>query len=204
MRRLPRARRSGVVTATSSALVAAVIATAAIIAPGFEEQRLDLDDGSVWVANGEERAIGRANLQIAALDAIVESEGAELSIVQSPDEIVVLDSASATAEIVDAARAEVVESVPMPPDDPSLAIDGDTAVVHSGGSGETWVVPRLLLADFDAAAAAPLVFGEGSAVALDDRYGIAAVSPATGEVLRIDPESTALAASVRSVGEFAE
>ncbi|WP_169077932.1 Ig-like domain-containing protein [Microcella alkalica] len=189
MRRLPRARRSGVVTATSSALVAAVIATAAIIAPGFEEQRLDLDDGSVWVANGEERAIGRANLQIAALDTIVESEGAELSIVQSPDEIVVLDSASATAEIVDAARAEVVESVPMPPNDPSLVIDGDTAVVHSGGSGETWVVPRLLLADFDAAAAAPLVFGEGSAVALDDRYGIAAVSPATGEVLRIDPES---------------
>ena len=188
MRRLPRVRRSSLITATSSVLVGAVITAVAIIAPGFEEQRLDLDDGSVWVANGEQRAVGRANLQIDALDTVVEAEGADLEIVQSAAEVVVLDRANATAQIVDAARAEVVESVPLPPDEPSLSIAGETALVHSGGSGETWIVPRLLLPDFDAASSAPLVFGEGSVVAIDERYGIVAVAPATGEVLRIDPE----------------
>ncbi len=107
---------------------------------------------------------------------------------QSAADVVVVDRANATAEIIDAARAEIVESVPLPPDEPSLMIEGGTAVVHSGGSGETWIVPRLLLGDFDAASAAPLVFGEGSAIALDERYGVVAVAPANGEVLRIDPE----------------
>ncbi len=189
MRRIVRARRSSIITGTASAVIAAVVATIAIIAPGFEEQRLDLNDGSVWVSNGEQRAIGRANLQVAALDTVVESEGADLRIIQSGADIVVLDPVNATAEIVDPARAEIVESVPMPPDAPSLAIAGETAVVHSAGSGETWIVPRLLLPDFDAASSAPLVFGEGSAVALDERYGVVAVSPASGEVLRIDPET---------------
>jgi len=188
MRRLLRARRSSIITGTSSAVVAAVIATIAIISPGFEVQRLDLNDGSVWVANGEQRSVGRANLQVGALDTVVEAEGADLRLVQSASDVVVVDRANATAEIIDVARAEVVESVPLPPDEPSLAIEGETAVVHSAGSGETWILPRLLLGDFDAASAAPLVFGEGSAVALDARYGVAAVAPASGEVVRIDPE----------------
>ncbi|GAA1689165.1 Ig-like domain-containing protein [Microcella alkalica] len=188
MRRFLRARRSSVITGTSSALVAAVIATIAIVSPGFEVQRLDLNDGSVWVANGDQRSIGRANLQISALDTVIEAEGSDLRIIQSANDIVVVDSVNATAEIIDAARSEVVESVPLPPDEPSLDVDDETAVVHSAGSGETWIVPRLLLGDFDAASSAPLVFGEGSAIALDAQFGVVAVSPAGGEVLKIDPE----------------
>lgn len=187
MRRWTRPRRSSLLTGASSALVAAVVATIAIVAPGFEAQRLDLNDGAVWVANGEQRSVGRANLQIARLDTVVTGEGADLQLVQSAAEVVVVDRANSTAEILDPARSEVAESVPLPPDEPTLAIEGETAVVHSAGTGETWIIPRLLFPDFDAASAAPLVFGAGSAIALEARYGVAAVSPATGEVLQIDP-----------------
>jgi large repetitive protein len=182
-----RQRRSRMVTSLGTAVVTAVLATIAIVSPGFEVQQLELDDGSVWIANGEQRAIGRANTQISSLDTVVQSEGADLHIVQSGTDVVVVDQSQATAEIIDTARAEVIESVPLPTARSTLAIAGDSAVVHSSQSGGLWILSRSLLSDFDATSAAPWGLGPGSAVAFDDRYGVAAVSSTREEVVRIDP-----------------
>ncbi len=46
------AHRSLVATATSGVLIAAVVATIAIVSTGYTAQKMQLDDGSVWVANG--------------------------------------------------------------------------------------------------------------------------------------------------------
>ena len=177
--------RSAAVSGIGGGTAFAVLATLAIVAPGFQAERLDLNDGSVWVANAERQAVGRANLQLGSLDTVIAGEGSSLAVVQDETDVVIVDSANATAEIIDAALAEVSDTVPLPPDEPSLALLDTSAVVHSAGTGETWIVPRALLTDFDSTSAAPFIFGNGSAVALDARLGVIAAAPGTGEVLRI-------------------
>lgn len=188
MRRWLSRYRSAFTTAVGTAVVTAVVITVAIVYPGFESQRLDLNDGSVWVVSGERQAVGRANLQVGELDAVIPGEGSQLSVVQQGADVVVVDGANATAELIDGARSEIVESVPLPPDDPTLLLAGQSAVVHSGGSGATWVTPRSLLADFDPAGIAAFQFGPASAIAALDGVGVIAASPGLGEVYRFDPD----------------
>ncbi len=176
------------ITAISGGVVTALVATLAIISTGFESTRLDLNDGAVWIVNAERQAVGRANLQIGALDSVIPSAAAQLTMVQSAGDVIVVDGANATAEIVDAARSEIVESVPLPPEQPTVLLANDTVVVHSGGTGETWITPRALLGDFDPSAAPLLQLGTDSVITSTPRSGVLAVSPALGEVYRIDPE----------------
>lgn len=183
-------RRSAILSGTSGGVIAALIATVAIVSSGFEAQRADLNDGAVWVASSERQAVGRANLQIGALDTVVTGDGADLEVLHHGADVVVLDRQNATAELLDVARSTVRESVPLPPEEPRLTWTSDSAVVHSGGTGETWVVPWTLFEDFDAATSAPFTFGPGSSLVATDRFGIAAVSPSAGEVYRLLPDRT--------------
>ncbi|WP_439563716.1 Ig-like domain-containing protein [Microcella sp.] len=180
--------RPAALTAVSGAVVAATVVTLAIVYPGFEAQRLDLNDGAVWVVNGERQAVGRANLQVGVLDSVIPGEGEQLEVVQRGSDVIVVDAVNATAELVDTARSEVIESVPLPPDDPELMLAGSSVVVHSGGSGETWVTARTVFSEFDPSGVASFQFGPDSAVAATDRYGVVAVSPGLGEVYRVAPD----------------
>ena len=182
------ARRPAVITAVGGGTVAALVATLAIVSSGFDATRLDLNDGAVWVVNAERQAVGRANLQIGALDSVIPSAAAQLSLVQSSGDVIVVDSANATAEVVDPARSEVVESVPLPPEQPSLMLAADSVVVHSGGTGETWITSRALFGDFDPSAVPLLQLGADSVVTSTPRLGMLAASPGLGEVYLIDPE----------------
>lgn len=56
-----RSHRSAVATGVSGLVIVGLVAGVALVGPGYEQQRLDLDDGTVWVANGSRTAIGRAN-----------------------------------------------------------------------------------------------------------------------------------------------
>jgi len=172
----------------SGGIVAVTVVTLALVYPGFEAQRLDLNDGAVWVVNGERQAVGRANLQVGVLDSVIPGEGAQLQMVQRGSDVIVVDAVNATAELVDGARSEVIESVPLPPDEPTLMFSGTNVVVHSGGSGETWVTARSQFADFDPSSVAAFQFGPDSSVAATDRYGLVAVSPGLGEVYRVAPD----------------
>jgi len=175
-------------TAMSGGTVAALVATLAVVSSGFDATRLDLNDGAVWVVNSERQAVGRANLQIGELDTVIPSAAAQLSLVQSAGDVIVVDTANATAEVVDVARSEVVESVPLPPEQPALMLAGESVVVHSGGTGETWITSRALFGDFDPSAAPLLQLGADSVIVSTPRWGMLAASPALGEVYRIDPE----------------
>ena len=57
------AHRSLVATATSGSVIAALVATVAIVSTGYTAQRLDLNDGSVWVANGTSQVIDPRGFQ---------------------------------------------------------------------------------------------------------------------------------------------
>ncbi|MDX2025305.1 Ig-like domain-containing protein [Microcella sp.] len=191
--------RSAVLTSVSGGVVAATLVTLAVVYPGFDAQRLDLNDGAVWVVNGDRQAVGRANLQVGELDSVIPGEGSQLSVVQRGSDVIVVDTDNATAEVIDTARSSVQESVSLPPDEPSVMLTGSNVVVHSGGSGETWVTPRSVFDDFDPAAVAGFEFGPDSVVAATDGFGIVAVSPGLGEVYRVVPSGIDRVASTTAI-----
>ncbi|HET8958222.1 MAG TPA: Ig-like domain-containing protein [Microcella sp.] len=180
-------RRSAWVSAVSGTVIAAVVSTLAVLHPGFEVQRADLNDGSVWVVNGERQSAARANLQIGALDAVVVGEGADLEVRHHGSDVMLLDRVNAQAEVLDAARSTIDFTVPLPPIEPDVQVVGQTAVVHTAATGDLWTVPWALFDDFDVASVAPLTFGPDSTVRASDRYGLAIASPVTGEVHRLAP-----------------
>ena len=94
-------RRSAWMSAVSGTVIAAVVSTVAILHAGFEVQRADLNDGSLWVVNGERQSAARANLQIGALDAVVVGEGSDLAVRHHRNDVVVIDRINAQAEVLE-------------------------------------------------------------------------------------------------------
>jgi hypothetical protein len=190
IRRWIRSHRSLVATATSGFLVAALVAAVAIVSTGYTAQRLDLGDASVWVSNGEESFIGRANTEVLELNSVVAGAGSDLDVVQRGSTVVMFDRADATLEIVDAATSEVSDSVPLPPDQPGVFLAGDNTVVYSEGSGEVWIMPTADLGDFDAELEPTLSVGADSVVSVDENGLLFAFSPEAREVYRVDAAGT--------------
>lgn len=178
--------RGAVAAGASGAVVVALVATVAITFPGFTAQRLHLDDGSVWVANNEAQAIGRANPGVLELNTVIETGVATGTVVQAGGTVLLVDPMNATLDIVDPVDAGLGERVALPPDRPRVLLAGDQAVIHSEGTGELWVVPLLELDGFDPASPAVLALGEDSIVSLDDDGTLFAVAPLLGEVYRLE------------------
>ncbi|MCU1528488.1 MAG: hypothetical protein JWP75_2251, partial [Frondihabitans sp.] len=133
--------RSLAATTLSATVIGVVVATIGLTSSGYQAQKLNLDDGTVWVANDNLTAIGRANPAVLELNSAVRSTGADLSVVQDASHVLLLDRSDATVGVVDTATAAVSQSVPLPPNQPDVLLAGDTAVVVSGKTGEFWSMP---------------------------------------------------------------
>ena len=180
------ARRSAITTAVSGVLVAAVVATVAVVSGGYEAQRLDLDDGSVWVANGSQNVVGRANTQILSLDTVIPTSGTDLQLVQDGRDVLVVDRTDNKIDIVDPASAEAPESVPLPPQDPQVFLAQGTVVILAAGTGEIWFTPVEELADFDAESEPLRTFGADAVASVSEEGIVHVYSPDAAEVYRID------------------
>ncbi|MEY2849649.1 MAG: hypothetical protein RI885_2316 [Actinomycetota bacterium] len=186
MRSWLAAHRSAVISVTSSVVVAAVVATAAIVSGGYEAQRLDLGDGSVWVAKGSSQVIGRANTEVLALDTVVETTGSELTVLQSSDALLIVDETESTLGVVDQATAEIVESVPLPPQALDVRLAQNVIVIHSGATGEVWTVPLDDVAAFDAESEPAFALGARSAVSLSPDGTLLLLSTEADELYEVD------------------
>ncbi|MFC5501208.1 Ig-like domain-containing protein [Lysinimonas soli] len=184
------AHRSLVATATSGTVIAAVVATLAVVSTGFTAQKVDLGDGSVWVGNNSSQVIGRANPQVLELNTVVRSTGAELSVVQSTAEVLLVDHTDATVSIVNPATSTTGESIALPPQQPEVFLAGDRAVIYAAGTGELWLVPLAQLQSFDATTPSTLSLGEGTVVRVSPEGTLVAYSPGLGEVYRLDASSS--------------
>jgi hypothetical protein len=189
-RRWILAHRSLVATVTSGVLVAALVATVAVVSSGYTAKRLDLGDASVWVANSAERFIGRANTEVFELNSVVEGDSDDIDVVQSGATVLLLDRSNATLGIVDPATSAVLDSVALPPDAPEVFLAGANAVVHAAGTGGLWIVPLADLADFDADADPLLSLGARSVVSVDENGLLFAFSPESKTVYRVDAASS--------------
>ncbi|BDI22027.1 fibronectin type III [Herbiconiux sp. L3-i23] len=171
--------------------IASVLIGVAVVSDGYKAQRLDLDDGSVWVVNGSKQVVGRANTQIRALDTVVASTSGTLDVLQQGTEVVVHDRGNSTIELLDPATSTIEDTIPVPPDDTRIFTTGPrvadgVAVVLSQGTGEAWVVPLAQLDAFDAQSEADLVFGAGAVGAMDSDGTFYVYSPEASQVSRVE------------------
>lgn len=180
------AHRSASVAALSGAVIAVVIIAIAVVSTGYSAQKLTLDDGSVWVANGSSEVIGRANPQVLALNSVVASTGTELDVVQQGATVLLFDRTNAKLDIVDPATSAVLDSVPLPPDTPQVFLAGDNVVIGSGGSGEFWIVPLSGLAHFDAQSQPTLSLGADASASVSPTGELFVYSAAAHKVFSVD------------------
>ncbi|MCU1437854.1 MAG: tandem-95 repeat protein [Naasia sp.] len=193
-----RAHRSPLVSALGGAVILALLVTIAVVSTGYTAQRMDLDDGSVWVANGSRQVIGRANTQVLQLDTVVASTSSSLEVHQQGRDVLLFDRGNSTVDVVDPATAESADSVPVPPEDTVLHTTGaglveGRVVVHATGSGRLWIVPMAEFPDFDATRTpADLNLGAGSVSALQPDGILTAYAPESGNLYRVDAASGAV------------
>ncbi|MFZ2963308.1 MAG: Ig-like domain-containing protein [Rhodoglobus sp.] len=200
MRSWFRKHLSTVVSATSGALIAALVATVAIVSTGYTAQRLDLADGAVWVANSQQHAIGRAATEVLELNSVVETTGNDLEVLQRGETVLLFDRAENALEIVDPATSQITDSVALPPDRPEVHIAGDRVIVHEAGTGEVWIVPLAELATFDAEAEPSLSLGTGAVLSVAPDGMLFALAPATSQIYRVNTAISDAAESAQAVG----
>jgi hypothetical protein len=186
VRKWLRSHLSLVISVTSGTVIAALVAAVAIVSTGYTAQRVDLDDGAVWVANSQQQAIGRANPDVLELNTVVASTGSDVDVLQSGQTVLLFDRTGNKIDIVDPATSTISDSVPLPPAQPEVFLAGTSVVVFEAGTGELWIVPWNDFAVFDAESDSTLSLGPGSVVSVDPAGLLFAYSPSTGQVLRVD------------------
>ena len=194
------AHRSGVATATSGTVVAAIVAGVALTSTGYTAQKLDLGDGSVWVANGALQAVGRANPEVLELNSVLRTSGTDLEVVQQGTTVLVVDHADATVRIVDPAESTLGESTALPPEDAQVFLAGDRVVIHAAGTGELWIVPVTELEDFDTSQPTSLSLGLDSVVNVAPDGTLFAYSAELDQVYRVDAARVDVVGSTWTAG----
>lgn len=193
------AHKSIAATVTSGSLIAALVAGVAIVSDGYSAQRLDLNDGTVWVSSSAQQAIGRANTAILELNTVVPGESAAIDVVHSGETVLLFDRGNNRVDIVNAATSEIDKSVPVPPTNPDVFLAGDRAVVISQETGEVWLMASSDFENFDAGTEPTLSFGADSVASVDANGTLFAYSPDAGELYRVETASGDSVGQVRSV-----
>ncbi|MEN2737645.1 Ig-like domain-containing protein [Microbacterium sp. X-17] len=180
------AHKSIAATALSGTVVAAVVATLAVVSGGYSAQHLQLNDAAVWVASDAKKALGRANTQIDSLNSIVPGTGEALDVVQDGQNVLLLDKEANTAAVVDPATAQAGKSVALPPRSPQVAVAGDHVAMLSQTTGQLWLTSVSQLEQFNSGSAPTMDLG-GRAVGAMDPFGVLfAYQPATRNLVRVD------------------
>ncbi|MDH6180572.1 hypothetical protein M2152_000754 [Microbacteriaceae bacterium SG_E_30_P1] len=191
--------RSLTASVASGTVIAALIAGVAIVSTGYTAQRFDLGDGSVWVPNNAQQAIGRANTEILELNSVVPTTGSDLSVVQDGSSVLLVDRSEARLEVIDPATSESVDSVVLPPERPEVWTAGPNTVIFEAGSGRVWVVPVDDVAGFDSQAPAVLELGPDALVTVEPDGTLFGWAAATGALYRLEASSSEVAQTVGSV-----
>ncbi|MFB2583570.1 Ig-like domain-containing protein [Herbiconiux liukaitaii] len=192
-----RSHRSLLSTLVGSAALLALVTTTAFVSTGYPAQKVELDDGAVWLTSDLHQAAGRANPQVGLLNAAVRMESGSLDVAQNGRMVVVSDLGGAEARILDTARAEVADTFPLPVGEAEVHLGDGVALVSSLTSGDVWLADPESLAAFDPESPPDLTLGAGGRVALGGGGELFAASAATGTVLTLaDAASSAAMGSV--------
>ena len=184
------AHASLVISVTSGVVIAALVGAVAIVSTGYPAQQLELGDGSVWVANSQQQAIGRANTEVLELNTVVASTGNDIQVLQQGSTVLLVDRTENKIDIVDAATSEISDSVALPPNQPEVLLAGTRVAVFEQGTGELWLLNSADLSTFDAQSDSTLSLGTDAMVSMDPAGMLYAYSPSAGLVYRVNAASS--------------
>ncbi|WP_241536368.1 Ig-like domain-containing protein [Clavibacter michiganensis] len=179
-----RRHRQAATTVTGGAVVLALLTGFALVSDGYQAQRVDLDDGSVWVVNSAQQAIGRANTAVLELDSVVDSRSEDIDVLQAGSTVLLADRGSSRLDVVDDATSEVVDTAPLPAG-AEVMLAGPRAAILVPATGQLWLVPVAGLSAFDAASAPTLILGADAVASMGDDGTLLVYSAATGTLSRI-------------------
>ena len=181
LRARPRTLASaGIVTAGAVA-----ISTMAFLYEGFPTTEVDLHDGGVWVTKQSSLLVGHFNHESRVLDSGLRTVSDEYDILQSGDDVLVVDKAGSSVTAVDPAMVVLGDNAQVP-GGADVALGGSTLAILDPSAGSLWVLPAKAVASFEVAGNEPAAeLGEGADVAVGLDGTVYAVAPATGEVVTI-------------------
>ncbi|CAN5316816.1 Ig-like domain-containing protein [soil metagenome] len=180
------AHRSLVATTISGVVIAAVVATIAIVSTGYTAQKMNLGDGSVWVANSTDQVVGRANTEVLELNTVVRGGANDLGVVQSGETVLMVDRANATVKTIDPATSTILDEIALPPQQPQVYLAGGRVLIFAAGTGELWILPLVELSGFDATSDPTLNLGSNASISVASDGTLFAYLPDFDQVRRVD------------------
>jgi large repetitive protein len=184
------AHRSLILTIASGVVVSAVVTTFALTSTGYTAQQLNLNDSSVWVANGTQQAIGRANTAVRQLNSVVSTTGNDLDVLQNGTSVMLVDNADDKLQLVDPATSTVTQTVPLPPNQPQVFLSQNSVVIVAAVTGQVWMTPVSQIATFNSQSAPTLSLGPNVVASMDSSGTMFVFSPSTKHVDRIEPDTS--------------
>lgn len=182
--RTSRSQRSEPLSATRlssvtvGVAVPAVLATLAIINPGYDISDVDLNDGSVWITNTTELKAGRYHAKVKEINGGVVPTDQTFDVLQDGQDVLIAQGASLSR--VDPANVAFDAVAQIPAGAATSMAAGVLAVTDDSGS--VWVQRVSDLTTIDDTTPPLADFGDG-AVSTVDRSGIVhAWDPGTGAV----------------------
>jgi hypothetical protein len=184
------AHRSLILTIVGGVVITALVTALAITSTGFTAQQLNLNDSSVWVANGTQQAIGRANTAVRQLNSVVSTTGTDLDVLQNSSTVMLVDNADSKLQIVDPATSTVSQTVPLPPNQPQVFLSKSNVVIVATATGQVWITPMTQIATFSTQSSTPLSFGPNVVASMDPDGVLFVYSPTAKKVIRIEPDTS--------------
>lgn len=190
------AHKSLAVSAVSGTAVVALVTTVALVSGGYPAQRLDLGDAAVWVTSQSRELLGRANTEISQLNTVLASASKRVDVVQSGENVLMVDLGNNTVGRVDPATSTAGKSVPLPPREPVVQLAGNRVSIGSEATGQVWMTGVGQLPEFSAVGQPTFDLGGQSIMSMDDNGTFYAYLPETHQLRRVD---TATSQAVQSV-----
>jgi hypothetical protein len=182
--------RSLILTVVGGVVIAALVTAFAITSTGYTAQQLNLNDSSVWVANGTQQAIGRANTTVRALNSVVSTTGNDLDVLQNGSTVMLVDNGDSKLQVIDPATSTVTQTVPLPPNQPQVFLSKNTVVIVAAATGQVWITPLQQISTFNSQAAPTLSLGPNVVASMDSSGRMFVFSPSAKHVNRIEPDTS--------------
>ena len=181
-----KSSRRSLMSWVASVAVVGLLIGGAVISTGYQAQRLELGDGSVWVSSGTKLAVGRANTYVNELNTVLQTASARVDVIQDGVNAFVVNDTKRALERIDQASGQISDSVALPANVTNAYLTATVVVLHAPSTGEVWLVPLAGIANFDATGPPAFSVGMNSIMAASAAGMLAAVSTDTGVVTTLD------------------
>lgn len=180
-----RARPRTLASAGAVTAAAVTLTTLAFVYQGLPTTEVDLHDGGVWVTKQSALLVGHFNHESQVLDGGLRASSDEYDILQSGENVLVVDEAGSSVAVVDPAMVSMAEAANIP-GGAKVELGGSTVAILDQSSGDLWVVPAAGVGSFQIEGTDPAAnVGEGSDVTVGVDGVVHAVSAETSEVVTV-------------------